>query len=95
MKKIGIRIGVILVVCVCVYMIYAGAIGRSSAPKQASFTYHIGDEISEDPATYLKGSTVPWNVKLDFSSVDTKKAGTYDVIVSQPGYTYSFQIIIE
>lgn len=56
---------------------------------------NVGDEISEDPATYLKGSTVPWNVKLDFSSVDTKKAGTYDVIVSQPGYTYTFQIMIE
>lgn len=95
MKKILLRGGIAILLGVCIYMIYVGSMGRSSSPIQESFVYHVGDEISMDPSTYLKGCTVPDKVQLDFSHVDTKHVGTYDVIVDQPGDTYTFSIIIK
>lgn len=95
MKKILLRSGIAILLGVCIYMIYVGSMGRSSSLIQESFVYHVGDEISMDPSIYLKGCTVSDKVQLDFSHVDTKHAGTYDVIVDQPSDTYTFFIILK
>lgn len=95
MKRILLRCAILAILSVCIYMIYAGSMGRSSSPIQEVFIYSAGDDILMDPSMYLKGCTVPDKVELDFSQVDNQHAGRYDVIVNQPGYTYTFQIQIE
>lgn len=95
MKKILLRCAILAILSVCIYMIYIGSMGHSSSPVQEVFIYFAGDEIYMDPSIYLKGCTVPDKVELDFSQVDNHHAGRYDVIVNQPGYTYTFQIQIE
>lgn len=95
MKQFIVKSVIGVLIAICIYMIYIGAMGHSSIPRQEAFVQKLHEPLSTDPAYYLKGVTVPDHVTLDFSEVNTDIPGTYNVKVSQPGYTYQFQIIVE
>lgn len=95
MKRIIAKVAVIVLVCICLYMIAIGAQAHASQPIQDCFLHPLHEELSHDPHTYLKGVVVPDKVELDFSQVDIDKPGTYQVRVTQPGGSYEFSICVE
>lgn len=66
------------------------------SPKQESYTYELGEEVSRETSDYLTGMKWAHGLwKFDFSEVDEEKAGTYTVTAIRWNQTVTYEIIIE
>lgn len=96
-KKLNIwmtRIGIMLLLCISVILILAGADGKALKEKQSVFIYHISQKVSRDPSTYFYGVTDSSRVKMDFSKVREDQVGIYQVKAKQSSRHYTFKIEI-
>ena len=75
-------------------MVFIGMNGKALAPKQAVFTYHVNEEIKQDPAYYLKGAIHHGHIKMNLPTVDSHTPADYPITARQSKRNYHFIIRI-